>query len=70
MTSGAGTMQYRVVVVTTKDSCCSSTFMNQEIESSCNAMAAQGFVLVNMYECHVQKCCERKHAMALIFVRP
>lgn len=63
-------MQYKVLVVTTQNSCCSGTFMNQEIETACNSMASQGFVLVNLYESEVQVCFERKRAMTLIFVRP
>lgn len=63
-------MRYRVVVVTTKDSCCSPTYMNQEVEQTCNQMAAQGFVLVNLWESRVQVCGGSKHALCLIFVRP
>lgn len=63
-------MEYRVVVVTTKDSCCSSTFLNHEVEETCNRMAAQGFVLVNLWESKVQVCGGAKQAICLIFVRP
>lgn len=63
-------MQYRVIVVTTKDACCSSTFINDEVERNCNAMAAQGFVLVNLWHSNVQVCGGAKQAICLIFVRP
>lgn len=63
-------MQYRVIVVTTKDSCCSATFLNEEVEQTCNQMAAQGFVLVNLWESRVAGCGGPKQAICLIFVRP
>lgn len=63
-------MHYRVIVVSTKDSCCSSTFINDEVEQSCNSMAQQGYVLVTFWESHVQQCGGGKKAICLIFVRP
>lgn len=63
-------MNYKVVVVTTKDSCCSETFMNDEVERTCNAMASQGYVLVNLWESNVKTCGASKHAICLVFARP
>ena len=63
-------MQYRVVVVSPKESCGSSTFINDEVEKACNSMADQGYVLVNFWESRVAVCGGSKHAICLIFVRP
>ena len=63
-------MQYKVVVVTTKESCCSQTFLSDEVEHTCNTMANQGYVLVNLWESSVRKCCDSKRALCLIFARP
>jgi hypothetical protein len=63
-------MQYKCVVVTAKDACASSTFINDEVEQTCNSMASQGYVLVNFWESQVQACGGKKHAICLIFVRP
>ena len=63
-------MHYQVVVVTTRESCCSETFMNNEVEQTCNTMANQGYVLVNLWEGNVRTCGGSKHAICLIFARP
>ena len=63
-------MHYKVIVVTPKESCCSRTFMNDEVEETCNSMSAKGYVLVNFWESTVPSCGGPKHAICLIFVRP
>lgn len=65
-------MHYRVIVVTTKnEGCCGNTApINDEVEQSCNSMAAKGYVLINFWESRVQVCGGSKHAICLIFVRP
>jgi hypothetical protein len=63
-------MQYRVVVVTTKKSLCSETFMNEELEKTCNSMGGQGYVLVHMYDSHVRTCGGAEHAKCLVFAKP
>lgn len=63
-------MEYKVVVVTSKEAGCSQTPINAEVEQTCNSMASQGFVLVNFWESHVQICGGQKFAICLVFVRP
>jgi len=63
-------MQYRVIIVSPQKSCCSSTFINDEVEKACNSMADQGYVLVNFWESRVTDCGGSTHAICLIFVRP
>lgn len=63
-------MQYKCVVVTTKESCGSETFINHEVEKTCNTMASEGYVLVNFWESQVARCGGKKFAICLVFVRP
>ncbi len=43
-------MQYKVLLVHQKTSCCSTTPIAGEIESACNRMTSQGFILVTAYQ--------------------
>lgn len=43
-------MQYKVLLVHQKTSCGSTTPIAGEIESACNRMTSQGFILVTAYQ--------------------
>jgi len=64
-------MRYKVVLVTTRTDCCStSPSLNQEVENACNQLAAQGYVLVSAYPENIRECNNVKRAVFLIFARP
>ena len=43
-------MQYKVLLVHQKTSCCSTTPIAGEIETACNRMSSQGYILVTGYQ--------------------
>jgi len=43
-------MQYKVLLVHQKTSCCSTTPIAGEIETACNRMSSQGYILVTAYQ--------------------
>ena len=43
-------MQYKVLLVHQKTSCCSTTPIAGEIEAACNRMSSQGYILVTAYQ--------------------
>jgi hypothetical protein len=71
-------MSYKVYVVTTRTTCCSSPpNLQAEVEDVCNKMADRGYVLVSAYPEVVRDCntsapgCEgAKRGVFMIFARP
>lgn len=64
-------MNYKVIVVTTRSTCCSAApSLKAEVETACNKLAAEGYVLVTAHPENVRECNNVKRAVFMIFARP
>ena len=63
-------MHYKVILVHQKTSCCSTTPIAGEIETSCNQMAARGYVLVTAYQqvATTKACCGTQPEIGAVLV--
>ena len=58
-------MNYKVQVIDI--SCCNEDINPKDIENAANAMASQGYELVQVYSDSTQACCGSKKSVVMVF---